>query len=423
MANRRRAPIWLMGMTMLPFGMLGGLIIFTIPQLLAARHVPEDRIAMLTALAISPIFWIFLICPLLDVRYTRRTYAVAGAVIAAVLTPLALLNLSNFTLLSSALLLAMAASAIMQNAFGGWFSTVITRADEGRLSAWYMIGNIGGGGLTVMVAVDLIRYLSLPVAAILLGLAQLLPLAIYPFIPATPPDAGLARDSFGRFFVEVGRLFKRREVLVALAMFLLPSASFTLTNVLGGLGDNFHASMQVVSVAGGIGMIAAGIVGCLALPVLAKRLSLRPLYLTIGIVGGLFTLSLLLLPHTPAVFVLALLGENVFQSLALTGSTAITFETIGSDNPLAATTFSLLTAAAAFPIDYMVAVDGHAYAGYGLTGAFVADAGLGIASCLLLALMLSLLRRAAKKPKGQGVVSVTPAPDFATDTGPTRQHA
>lgn len=83
----------------------------------------------------------------------------------------------------------------------------------------------------------------------------------------------------------------------------------------------------------------------------------------------------------------------------------------------------MLTAAAAFPIDYMVAVDGHAYASYGLTGAFVADAGLGIASCLLLALMLSLLRRAAKKPQGQGVVSVTPAQDFATDTGPARQHA
>jgi hypothetical protein len=83
----------------------------------------------------------------------------------------------------------------------------------------------------------------------------------------------------------------------------------------------------------------------------------------------------------------------------------------------------LLTAAAAFPIDYMVAVDGHAYTGYGLTGAFVADAGLGIASCLLLALMLSLLRRAAKKAQAQGVISVTPAQDFATDTGPTRQHA
>ena len=44
MKPRTRAPIWLMGMTMLPFGMVTGLILFTVPQLLAARHVPEAEI-------------------------------------------------------------------------------------------------------------------------------------------------------------------------------------------------------------------------------------------------------------------------------------------------------------------------------------------------------------------------------------------
>jgi MFS transporter, PAT family, beta-lactamase induction signal transducer AmpG len=94
------------------------------------------------------------------------------------------------------------------------------------------------------------------------------------------------------------------------------------------------------------------------------------------------------LPHTPSVFVLAFLGESWFQSLAITCSVAITFETIGRDNPLAATTFSVLSSALTFPIVYMIAVDGHAYAWHGLAGSFIADAGLGIASCLLLALML-----------------------------------
>ena len=59
MQSRTRAPIWLMGMTMLPFGILSGLTLFTLPQLLAARHVPEAEIAGLTALASSPMFWSF----------------------------------------------------------------------------------------------------------------------------------------------------------------------------------------------------------------------------------------------------------------------------------------------------------------------------------------------------------------------------
>ncbi|MGH8118391.1 MAG: hypothetical protein ACREPJ_14015, partial [Rhodanobacteraceae bacterium] len=53
--------------------------------------------------------------------------------------------------------------------------------------------------------------------------------------PVRAPDPRLARESFGRFFGEVALLFKRREVLIARALFVLPAGSFALTNVLGGL--------------------------------------------------------------------------------------------------------------------------------------------------------------------------------------------
>jgi PAT family beta-lactamase induction signal transducer AmpG len=388
MTLRARVPIWLMGMTAMPFGMLSGLDAVTLPQLLAARHMHEGEIAALTTLAYSPSIWCFVICPILDVRFTRRSYAAVGTVTAAALTALAFLYLSNALLLGVLLVLANLASSIMYNSLGGWFSTLVTREDESRLSAWVTIGVVGAFGLIAPVAIELIRALSLPLAALSLGALQLLPLAIYPFIPVKAPDAQLARDSFAQFFREVAQLFKRREVLITLAMFALPSASFTLSNVLGGLGDDFHASMQLVALAAGGGSCLANIAGCLVLPPLAKRAPLRPLYLGIGIVGGFFTLSLVLLPHTPAVFVLAFLGESFTQSLAVTCSVAITFETIGRDNPLAATTFSLLSAATILPITYMIAVDGHAYAWHGVASSFMVDAGCGIASCMLVGLLL-----------------------------------
>lgn len=399
MQTLRRAPIWLMGMTTLPFGMIGYMIAVAVPQLLAERHIPEGEIAAITALAFSPIFWAFVICPILDVRFPRRFYAVVSTLAGAVLTPVALLNLDHEVLLVSALVMAMFAGVLMQNALGGWFSTVIPREREGSLSAWMTVANLGGGGLFVVLLMEMIRVLPLPVAVILFGAAQLTPLAIYPFVPVKPADRRLARDSFAQFFREAALLFRRREVLIALAIFLLPSASFTLTNVLSGLGRDFHASARMVSLAGGAGLSVASIVGSLVLPRLTKRLPLRPLYLAIGIVGGAFTLSLLLMPRTPSVFALAFLGEGFFQALAITGAIAIIFETIGRDNPLAATTFAVLSAAYNFPIDYMVAVDGHAYQWNGIAGAFIVDAGLGILSCLLLALMLWLLRsKTAKAP-------------------------
>lgn len=131
-------------------------------------------------------------------------------------------------------------------------------------------------------------------------------------------------------------------------------------------------------------MTAAGVLGSLLFPVLAKRLALRWLYLGIGVVGSVFTLSLMLLPRTPGSYALAFVGENVFQALAFTGIFAIAFEVIGQNNPLAATTFGLLNSAAILPLVYMQVVDGRAYAAAGVNGSYAADAGLGVAACLLL---------------------------------------
>ncbi len=382
-----------MGLTNATFGMYGGLVAISLPELLAEQHVPEARIAVITAAAMSPAFWSFLICPMLDVRFTRRVYAIASSVFASIFLFLGLLNLHHLVLLEILYTLGFFGATLTQNALGGWLSTVIRTEDESRLSAWFNVANIGGGGLIATFTLGLVHHLPLPLAAALLSLALLLPLAIYPFIPVTPPDDRLASESFSAFFHDVLSLLKRREVLIALALLLSPAGSFALTNLLGGLGHDFHASPRVLAIAGGAGVAIAGVFGSLIFPIFARRISLRPLYLCIGVVGACFTLSLLLLPRTPAVFALAMIGENVFQSLAITGTFAIAFETIGQNNPLAATTFSVLGAACNFPIDYMQLVDGHAYSWHGVSSAFIADALLGILACILLALMLRFVRR------------------------------
>jgi PAT family beta-lactamase induction signal transducer AmpG len=158
------------------------------------------------------------------------------------------------------------------------------------------------------------------------------------------------------------------------------------------MGYDFHASERMVSLVGGAGLSLAGIFGSLIFVPFAKLLPLRPLYLAIGAAGAIFTTSLLLLHHTPATFGIAMVGENIFQALAYTGITAISFETIGRNNPLAATQYSLFNAASLIPIIYMQVIDGHAYSWHGVTGSFLADALFGLLACALLGLMLRLLR-------------------------------
>src|SRR5271163_2359640 len=104
MSRRSLAPLWLMGLTNSVFGMFGGIIAISVPQLLSARHVPEATIAAMTAVMISPGFWTFIISPVLDVRFSRRLYSVLTAAVAAGLLVLALLNLNHLVLVEALLL-------------------------------------------------------------------------------------------------------------------------------------------------------------------------------------------------------------------------------------------------------------------------------------------------------------------------------
>jgi PAT family beta-lactamase induction signal transducer AmpG len=382
-----------MGLSNATVGLYGGIVYFAMPQLLSARHVPETRIAAITAAALAPTFWGVIFGPILDVRFSRRFYATLFAGLAALLIAAAILNLDHPDRLVWIVITGTVASLLATTALCGWLSTITTPDQKSTLSAWVIIGLIGGNGLTSFLGGALSRSLPIPVAAVLLGLIVFCPTAIFVFMPAPGPDRRLARESFSQFAREIVALLGRREVLIAFALFVAPCGSFALTNFLGGVGDDFHASPSFVSLAGGFGGLVPGIVACLLYPLLARRVPLRLLYLGIGVVGACFTLSLILIPHAQWAFALAILGEAFFAAFANAAQAGIQFETIGQNNPLAATTFTVLCAATNVPVWYMVLVDSRGYARGGLAATFATDAGLGIAACVVFALLFARLGR------------------------------
>ncbi|HEY2808937.1 MAG TPA: MFS transporter [Steroidobacteraceae bacterium] len=391
-AKRRRAvPLWLMGMTNASFGMYGGVLVISVPELLNARGVPEATISAMTAVTISPGMWSVIASPMLDVRFSRRWYSTVTAVVAAVLLSLGLLCLDDVVLAGILLVTGFFAANLYQSALGGWLSSIIEPEERGALSVWVSIANISGGGAMAVIAGEVMQRYSPVAAVVALGAVLLLPVGVFPWMPAPGPDRRLAAESFRLFFAEVAGVVRRPQVLLVLAMFVSPASSFALVNLLGGLGSDFRASAHFVGAVGGAGVLLAGIAGCLIFPFINRLLPLRYLYLTIGVVGALFTLALLLLPRTPLAFATALIGENVFQSAAITTSIAIAFETIGHRNPLAATTFSVIVSVLNIPNTYMVLVDGRSYAWLGVDGSFLVDAGASLAACGLLTLLLRYL--------------------------------
>ena len=386
--QRRLPPVWMMGLTNVTFGMVASFAVTTVPQILAAQGVPGGHIAAITAAIISPSCWVFLFSPILDVRFRRRTYALVLGLLAASATAFIAFDHHNLLMVEIAAFTAVVAVTLYQGAVGGWMGSLIEREQDGLLSSWFVAGSIAAGGVMAMAGEPILLYWPPVLASAFMFLVVASPMGLFFFVPAPLPDKLLAAESFGRFWREVFSLFKRREVLIAVALFVLPSGSFSLTNVLAGIGGDYHASANMVSFLLGVGYIVAGGAGITLVPLLAKRFPLRPAYLGIGIVGALFTLGFLLMPRTPSTFGLVFTGELIFQSLALTVGTGITFEVIGRDNPLAATTFTLLISVMSFPISYMGFVDGWGYDRGGLAGGFAVDAGLGIVACILLAVAL-----------------------------------
>lgn len=359
MTKRRLPPIWLMGITNAPFGLAGGFCAVIIPDLLAEHGLSAGRIATIAAVILSPGFWAFALAPLLDVHLSRRTYALIFGTATALAVGFTVTHADRPLLVEAAMLPGFLFAMLYQGAVGGWMGSLIDRKDDGRLGVWFTVSNIGAGGLMMVLAGELLHRYGALTSAILLGTVLLLPMLTFFVIPSPPTDRRLARESFGRFWREVASLLVKREVGMALLLFCLPCASFALTDVLGGTGNDFSANARTVSLLAGIGTTVSGIVGSLMLFPLARKFSMRPVYLGIGIVGAVFTLSLIALPRSPWSFGVAITGENLFQALAFAASSAITFEVIGTGNPLAATLYTLLVSATNLPVTYMQYLDGR----------------------------------------------------------------
>jgi MFS transporter, PAT family, beta-lactamase induction signal transducer AmpG len=388
-STRPVPPVWLMGLSNATLGFSNGLLFLVMPQLMAAAHVPEPKIAAITALASTPGFWFVFLSPMLDVRFSRRWYATVLAALSGTAAAVAVLSLHHLQVLQITLVICYAAAILSSSALGGWLSNITPNEQKNPLSKWMNIAVISGAGLTAAAGGEFVRRLPVIPAAILMGTIVFLPAAIFLFIPAPGPDRRLAGESFVQFNREVLSLLRRREVVLVLLLFLSPCSTFALTNLLGGLGADFHASARAVSLAGGVGAFIPGLLGCSLFPVIAWRLRLRSFYFANGIVGCLFTLSLVILPHTTFTFALALFGEFLFQALSFTIQIGIVFQAIGPDNPLAATTFSFLTAATNIPVAYLIFIDGRAYSIGGIVGMFFTDAAIGILTCTVAAILLA----------------------------------
>ena len=377
--------VWLMGFANATYGFGYAAVLVTVPQLLASHGVAEPVIAGMTTLALSFSLLVFAVAPVLDTLISRRAWSIGLGLVAATLTTLVLLLPATSHFLGSALAADALVLSLYNAAVGGWLGAALPKSSDETIGTWFTIGNSTGFGIGALTQYWLVSHTRGGLGAGLVGVATLIPLAVLALVPATDAGRKAVHESFRNLARDVVQLVRQPLVLRLLLMFILPCAAFTLTNAFGGMGPDFHAPDNLVSVANGIGTVVIGFFASILARIVLKRVSAPFLYLAIGCLGAAFTLGLLALPHSPATYLLAVLGENAAQSIAQVSQNAIIFRSIRQGSPLASSQFGLLSTAFVVPYVYMQGLDGYGYklAG-GVAGSFTMDALVSLAACALL---------------------------------------
>jgi len=394
-----------MGLANAPTGFVFGFISTAFGILLTARGVPVGTVLAISGTAFSPTFWGWMLCPILDVRFTKRTYAWTFALLAALFMTATVLLLGNLRWFTVTLTASCLCAVFYTGALSGWVPDLVSDTEYDRMSAWLNVANLGAAGVFSAVVISLVRSAPLPVAAALLGLLVFAPALLLLGFPAPPRPEGTLRATFAAMGRDLRRIVRQGRVWIGLALFLSPASCFALTNAFSSLGRDFSAAEGLTTALNGPGVAIVCSMGSLLAVPLLRRWSRRSLYLASGLAAALCAVAATSLPHTVVVFAVVLLLYNMAQGFNYTSFSALQYEIVGPRNALAATTVTMLTAAGNFPITLMTKLEGRVYDRHGLNPMFWTDAASSVGAALLLLLVvLPLLDRHVRREKAAAVV-------------------
>lgn len=399
-------PAWLIGTGTLTFGLVAGFIITALPFLLSKAGVSVDRIATVSATAMSPTFWAFLVTPLIDVGFTRRWYAFAMTIAAALSLASALWWFApgRLSLVTALLLVAELAVVLQASAVNGWISEFVPDTQRGKVGGWTNAANLGGGALGSMLIMWSATYFSFRTLGVLIALAVIASALVLLRFPEPAKPVLALGQIFGGTFRSVVQTSRQPQVLTGFLLFLAPASCVAAINLFSGLGNDFHASSDRVVWVTGAGAAIASAIGSVFGGYIADRINRGVLYIIGGALAGICALTIAWTLHTQAAFTIGVLIYNGIAGVSYAAFTALSLELVGIRNPTAATQMGLFAAASNGAIVYMTWVDGQGYRLFGVHGLFLVD---GLASIGAALPLLLFLRWRAQKARAS--VEAVPA--------------
>ncbi len=369
-------------------GTFNGFVAVSLSQLLPERGVSLQRESEIATLILTASYVSFLLTPLVDCGLPRRVWAMLLAAFAVVCLAVAIPMLhaaaargghgAGAAALMLVLFLGYLANQMYTSTIGGMVPNITAPSQHGAVSAWMNIAYLALTGAGGALSVWEVRHLPRAAAMLLVPLPIVLgalPLLFLGYEDRVP--AAFSR-AMRQLFANLRATARQRNYLFALLVFVLPSATFALQNLFGGMGADFHASPELTNLSVGLLFTVACALGAALGGPLSNRFDRRLLFIAPAMVAALGSLAMAFGPHTPWMFAAGMFFYNLMAGINYTATSALVFQIVGRNNPLSATQYSVCIAACNLAITGAVFLDGRGAGHSAATGALTVDAGLSL---------------------------------------------
>jgi MFS family permease len=326
--------------------------------------------------------------------YGLGTTLVGGSILLMSVLPMTAAEVPVF---STLIVISSVASTLVS------MSTEIFMANQtpvelrGRASGWSQAGNLGGAGIGGGLGLLLAEHVPHAwVSGAVLAVVCFACWAGVLFLPRLrrAEKAPSYLHEIKKVAVDVWEVAKSRLGYLALLILVLPLASGGVP--WSAIAREWHAGGDLVALVNGVAGGLASMVGALIAGWACDRMDPMRAYCIFGLLVGGAAATLILLPRTPTIFVVGVLGYQTMVGMGYTGYAAIVLEAIGKKS--AATNWNLMAALSNIPVAAMSTFDGWMHDRFGTDAMLLGELVLPAAAILgfgLLALATRSRRRAA----------------------------
>jgi len=397
----------------LPFGAMSGFVgvALTFLATLHGLSITEASFLPAAGLVSQWLKWIW--APAVDVSLTpKRWYLIGTAASALGVFALAAMPMTEDTL--PALLAVIAGASLLRSFVGMSLEAMLAAAtppnEQGRTSAWFQVGNLGGAGLGGGLGLTLLEVLPEPwmagaILAVVFMLCSLALLAV-PTI-ASHRVAGGPRAAMRGVFRDIANLARSKGGLLVTLLCFLPFGTGAAQSVLtqASVAEHWHATATHVEIVQGYSGAVATALGCFAGGWMSTRMAPRPAYVIQVVLLAGSAVALAMVPPSVAAYVVLNLTYAFMYGLVFAGWTVVILNAMGARS--AATKYSLFASLSNFPTWWLGLALGYIADHHGPIVMLLAEAGIGVGAVVI---FFGAARLIGRTSLADELVEAPPAP-------------